>query len=85
METAYTTPKEGTMSNTMFDSEGTSKALAKQVAGLMSANLGHFSFRVEKVEYQDLELGGHGGRAPARVLVTMADGSTYELLATRWN
>ena len=50
----------------------------------MSANPGHFTGLV-KAEYQDLDLLGDVGRGPARVLLTLSDGSTYYMLVKRWN
>ena len=68
----------------MSASRSRSKSIASQVAALISANRGHFTGLV-KAEYQDLELLGDGGRGPARVLITLSDGSTYDMLVNRWN
>ena len=68
----------------MSASKTRSKSIASQVAALMSANPGHISGLV-KAEYQDLDLLGDGGRGPARLLITLSDGSTYDMLVKRWN
>ena len=68
----------------MSASENKAKEIASQVAQLMSANASCFT-GLEKAEFEDLDLQGAGGRGPAGVLLTFSDGSTYELLAKRWN